>query len=55
MVPVTTMSVEKKITVYSHEARTFPPPKGFPEKAYIKSAEERKKLWEESIKNPDKF
>jgi len=55
MVPVTTLSVEKKITVTSHEARKFPPPKGFPEKAYIKSAEERKKLWEESIKNPDKF
>jgi acetyl-CoA synthetase len=49
------MSDEKKITVTSQEERRFPPPKSFIDKAYIKSHEERMKLWEESIKDPDGF
>ncbi len=49
------MSEEKKITVTTTEERRFPPPKSFVEKAYIKSHEERMKLWKESIENPDKF
>jgi acetyl-CoA synthetase len=49
------MSGEKKITVTSHEERRFPPPKSFVKKAYVKSHEERMKLWEKSIKDPDGF
>jgi acetyl-CoA synthetase len=49
------MAEEKKITVTSHEERRFPPPESFVGKAYIKSQEERMKLWKESIKNPDEF
>ena len=46
---------EKKITVTSTEARKFDPPKGFADKAYIKSHEDRIKLWKKSIDNPDDF
>ncbi|TFG07707.1 acetyl-coenzyme A synthetase, partial [Candidatus Thorarchaeota archaeon] len=49
------MSDEKKITVTSQEGRRFPPPKSFVDKAYIKSHDERMKLWKESIENPDDF
>ncbi|MHA1768681.1 MAG: acetate--CoA ligase [Candidatus Thorarchaeota archaeon] len=49
------MSDEKKITVTSQEERRFPPPQSFIDKAYIKSHEERMKMWEESIKDPDGF
>jgi acetyl-CoA synthetase len=49
------MSDEKKITVTSQEERRFPPPQSFIDKAYIKSHEERMKLWEQSIKDPDGF
>ncbi|TXT57039.1 MAG: acetyl-CoA synthetase [Candidatus Thorarchaeota archaeon] len=49
------MSDEKKITVTSQEERRFPPPKSFVEKAYIKSHEERMKIWKESVENPDDF
>lgn len=46
---------EKTITSMSHEKRKIPPPKEFSKKAYIKSEEEYKKLYEESIKDPEKF
>ncbi|MGY5862400.1 MAG: acetate--CoA ligase [Candidatus Thorarchaeota archaeon] len=46
---------EKKITVTSTEARKFDPPKGFADKAYVKSHEDRMKLWKKSIDNPDDF
>ncbi len=49
------MSSEKKITVTSQEERRFPPPKSFIDKAYVKSHDERMKLWEQSIKDPDGF
>ncbi|MFW9966757.1 MAG: acetate--CoA ligase [Candidatus Thorarchaeota archaeon] len=49
------MAEEKKITVTSQEERRFPPPPSFVDKAYIKSHDERMKLWKESIKNPDEF
>ncbi|MBD3405425.1 MAG: acetate--CoA ligase [Candidatus Lokiarchaeota archaeon] len=49
------MSDEKKITVTSQEERRFPPPKSFVDKAYIKSHEERMKIWKESVENPDDF
>ncbi len=46
---------EKTITSMSQEHRKIPPPKEFSKKAYIKSEEEYKKLYEESIKDPPKF
>ena len=49
------MSEEKKITVYSQEERRFNPPKSFVDKAYVKSHDERMKLWKESVENPDEF
>ena len=49
------MSDEKKITVTSQEERRFPPPQSFIDKAYVKSHEERMKLWEQSVKDPDGF
>ncbi|MFX1604085.1 MAG: AMP-binding protein, partial [Promethearchaeota archaeon] len=49
------MTEEKKITVTSQEERRFAPPQSFVEKAYIKSHEERMKLWKESVENPDEF
>jgi len=49
------LSTDKKITVYSQEERHFPPPKSFSKKAYIKSQEERMKMWKESIEKPDTF
>jgi len=51
---VTNLS-EKKITVTSTEARKFDPPKGFADKAYIKSHDDRTKLWKKSIDDPDGF
>ncbi len=49
------MSEEKKITVYSQEERRFNPPKNFVDKAYVKSHEERMKIWKESVEKPDQF
>jgi len=52
---VTYLSEEKKITVYSQEERRFDPPKSFIDKAYVKSHDERMKIWKESVENPDGF
>jgi len=52
---VTYLSEEKKITVYSQEERRFEPPKSFVEKAYVKSHDERMKIWKGSVENPDEF
>ncbi len=49
------MSDEKKIQVTSHEERRFPPPKSFVSKAYVKSHEERMKIWKESVTDPSKY
>jgi acetyl-CoA synthetase len=49
------LSVDKKITVYSQEERRFPPSKDFSAKAYVKSQEERMKIWKESITDPGSF
>ena len=49
------MSNEKTINSMSNENRKFPPPKAFSDKAYIKSDEEYKKVYEESIADPEKF
>jgi acetyl-CoA synthetase len=37
------------------EGKTFAPPKEFTAKAYIKSRDEYKKLWDQSMKDPDAF
>jgi acetyl-CoA synthetase len=49
------LSEDKKITVYSQEERRFKPPKSFSDKAYVKSQDERMKIWKESIEKPDAF
>jgi acetyl-CoA synthetase len=46
---------DQAISSMMEENRVFPVPAEFAKKAAVKSMEEYKKLWEESIKNPDKF
>ena len=43
------------ITSLSHEERLFPPAKTFSAKAHVKSMAEYRKLYNESIKSPEKF
>ncbi len=43
------------ITSLQHEGRTFPPPKTFSAHAHVKSMAQYRKLYNESIKSPDKF
>ena len=43
------------ITSFSHEERVFPPAKSFSAKAHVKSMAEYRKLYNESIKAPEKF
>jgi len=49
------LSDEKKIQVTSQEERRFPPVQSFVDKAYVKSHEERMKIWKESIADPSKY
>ncbi|MBU1946542.1 MAG: acetate--CoA ligase [Nanoarchaeota archaeon] len=49
------MSEEKTITSISTESRKIQPPTEFSEKAYVKSEEEYKKIYNESIKDPAAF
>jgi acetyl-CoA synthetase len=49
------MEDEKKIQSMSQENRKIAPPKEFSEKAYVKTEEEYKKIYEESIKDPENF
>ncbi|MHA1862500.1 MAG: acetate--CoA ligase [Candidatus Thorarchaeota archaeon] len=49
------MSEDKKIKVYSQEERRFDPPQSFIDKAYVKSHDERMKIWKESVENTDAF
>ena len=46
---------EEKITVTSSEERRFSPPKSFVDKAFVKSHDERMKIWKESVENSDAF
>src|SRR5437660_4089276 len=43
------------ITSVSTESRVFPPPKEFSKRAHIKSVAQYRKLYNESIKSPEKF
>jgi len=49
------MSGEKTIVSMLQENRVFPPPKELSKKAYVKSMNEYKKLWERSVKDPSGF
>ena len=49
------MSEEKTIQSMSQEHRKINPPKEFTEKAYVKSEEEYKKIYKESIEDPEGF
>ncbi len=43
------------ITTVLHEDRLFPPPKSFSKTAWIKSMAEYKRLYDESVRQPEKF
>src|SRR6187549_66042 len=45
----------QNITSFSHEERVFPPSKEFSKRAHIKSMAHYRKLYNESIKSPEKF
>jgi Domain of unknown function (DUF3448). len=49
------MATEKGMISMMEEKRVFPPPKEVSEKAYIKSMEEYRKIYKESIDDPEKF
>jgi acetyl-CoA synthetase len=51
----TTSPAAGNITSVLHEERVFPPFKEFARKAHVKSFAEYKKLYNESIRQPDKF
>jgi acetyl-CoA synthetase len=46
---------KKSISSLMTETRTFPPSKESVARAHVKSAEEYTKMWEQSLKEPDKF
>ncbi len=48
-------SSETAITSMLHESRVFNPPKALAKNALIGSEQQYKKMWNESVKNPDKF
>ena len=49
------IKIEETIKSVMKETRKFPPSKEFSEKSYIKSIDEYKMLYKESIESPDKF
>lgn len=49
------MTVNKGMISMMDEKRLFPPPKEISEKAYIKSMEEYKQIYKDSIADPEKF
>ena len=49
------MAEEKGMMSMMDEKRVFSPPRELSQKAYIKSLDEYRKLYKESIDNPDKF
>jgi len=51
----TTSASSVNITTVLHENRVFPPPKTFAKAAWIKSMAQYKKLYNESIRQPEKF
>jgi acetyl-CoA synthetase len=53
--PTTTSASSVNITTVLHENRVFQPPKPFARAAWIKSMAQYKKLYDESIRQPEKF
>ena len=51
----TTSAASVNITTMLHENRVFQPPKSFAKAAWIKSMAQYKKLYDESIRQPEKF
>ena len=51
----TKVAATKNITSLSQETRVFPPSKEFSKRAHIRSMSEYRKLYNESIKSPEKF
>jgi acetyl-CoA synthetase len=49
------MAQEKAISSLMTENRTFPPPEPIKKVAYVSSMAQYQEMWEESIKDPDKF
>ena len=49
------MAQEKVISSLMTETRVFPPPEHIKKTAYVSSVEQYKKMWEQSINDPDKF
>jgi len=43
------------ITSVLQETRVFPPPKEFSRRAHVKSMAEYRKLYQESIRSPERF
>jgi len=46
---------EKHFDSVLEEVRKFPPPQGFKKGAHISSMEDYQKMFEQSIKDPEKF
>jgi acetyl-CoA synthetase len=49
------MAQDKAISSLMTETRTFPPPERIRKTAYISSMEQYGKMWDQSIRDPDKF
>jgi acetyl-CoA synthetase len=49
------MAQEKAISSLMTETRTFPPPDGIRKNAYVNSMDQYQKMWEASLRDPDKF
>jgi acetyl-CoA synthetase len=49
------MAQDKAISSLMTETRTFPPPERIQKTAYVSSVAQYKKMWEQSISDPDKF
>jgi acetyl-CoA synthetase len=51
----TASAPSRNITSVLHENRVFPPPKAFAKAAHVKSMAEYKRLYDESVREPEKF
>jgi acetyl-CoA synthetase len=49
------MAQDKAISSLMTETRTFPPPERIQKEAYVSSLAQYRKMWDDSIKNPDAF
>jgi acetyl-CoA synthetase len=49
------MAQDKAISSLMTETRVFPPPERIRKTAYVSSMEQYKKMWDQSIRDPDKF